>query len=103
MKSLETGRFTLYSFLNACFSFSPKTKELAILILEELRKKPTSFTHLLDATSGKKSSLFLVLAALKQSGLVEQRGRGQPFVLSGSFSKALAAYAGWWEQWKERV
>ena len=102
-KKISLGKFTLFDFLDACFCFSPSSKKQAETILTELKQGPSSFSRLLAVSGGKKSSLFLLLHALKKAGLVEQRGRGRPVELSSSFSKALAGYAGWWENWKERV
>ena len=102
LRKINKNAFTLFDFLDACFSFSPSSKKQAAVVLQELKKGPVTFVQLLSRTNASKSSLFLLLEALKKSGLVEVRGGGGAFSLSGGFSEAVSSYALWWSGWKER-
>lgn len=101
-KSLAGGQFTLFDFVDACFSFSSLKKEAAIKVLESLKQEPKTFKQLQGETSLHKSTLYLLLSALEKSGLVEgSPGRGKPYRLSPRFSEHVQAYASWWSNWLE--
>lgn len=97
LEKMRAGRFTIYDFITDSFFFSQTKKELAIGVLEALRKKPASFSELLAELNAKKSTLYLLCLALERSGLVEKQG--QEYRLGGSFSDALAEYSKWWANW----
>jgi hypothetical protein len=69
---IESGRYTIYDFADNAFSFSPARKELAIKILIALRERPRAFAELENELAAPKSTLYLLLRALEESGLVTQ-------------------------------
>ncbi len=98
---LENMQFNIYDFISASFAFSQPKKELAIGVLNALKTKPTSFSELVITLNAKKSSLFLVCLSLERAGLIERKGKGEPYQLVTSFSDMLASYAKWWKFWAE--
>jgi DNA-binding transcriptional ArsR family regulator len=103
-EKIAGGRYTLYDFVENAFSFSPAKRELAIQILGALRERPRSFAELESEFKIPKSTLFLLLRALEESGLAKQGGRGEPAELSAEFAEVLRANADWWFKWsKKRV
>lgn len=96
---LESMQFNIYDFISASFSFSQPKKELAIGVLNALKAKPTAFSELVTLLNAKKSSLFLVCLSLERAGLIERKGKGEPYHLVTNFSDMLIAYANWWKFW----
>ncbi|MFH0973206.1 MAG: helix-turn-helix domain-containing protein [Candidatus Micrarchaeota archaeon] len=102
---IAASRYTIYDFADNAFSFSPARKELAIKILTSLRERPRSFAELEQEFGAPKSTLFLLVTALDESGLVTQgggRSRGEPISLSAEFSASLRANADWWQKWSKK-
>lgn len=112
---IAASRYTIYDFADNAFSFSPARKELAIKILTALRERPRSFAELEAEFNAPKSTLFLLVTALEESGLVARgnehsescerskcRERGEPFSLSAEFSASLRANADWWQKWSKK-
>lgn len=99
---IASAKYTIYDFADNAFSFSPARKELAIKILSALRERPRSFAELETEFAVPKSTLFLLLAALEESGLVKQAGRGEPITLDAGFADALRANADWWQKWSNK-
>ena len=101
-KGLAGGQFTLFDFVDACFSFSPLKKEATIKVLGALKQSPKTFKQLRGETGLQKSTLYLLLTALEKSGLIEGAGgRGKPYRLCHRFSEHVQAYASWWGNWLE--
>ncbi len=98
---LENMQFNIYDFISASFAFSQPKKELAIGVLNALKTKTTTFSELVTALNAKKSSLFLVCLSLERAGLIERKGKGEPYQLVTSFSDMLVSYAKWWKFWAE--
>ncbi|MDP3742377.1 MAG: hypothetical protein Q8R15_03620 [Candidatus Micrarchaeota archaeon] len=98
---LESMQFNIYDFISASFAFSQPKKELAIGVLNALKTKPSAFSELVIQLNAKKSSLFLVCLSLERAGLIERKGKGEPYHLVTSFSDMLASYAKWWKFWAE--
>ena len=98
-QKLSSGQFTLFDFISNCFSFSTSKKQIAVTVLDELKRGPQSFKQLQEKLGLKKSSLFLVVLALERAGLVEKQGKNRPMRLSGVFSRNVNSYANWWESW----
>lgn len=96
---LESMQFNIYDFISASFAFSQPKKELAIGVLNALKVKPAAFSELVTQLNAKKSSLFLVCLSLERAGLIERKGKGEPYQLVTSFSDMLASYANWWKFW----
>jgi len=103
LSKITSGQYTLYDFIDNAFSFSNTKKELAINILECLKKKPSTFTELQTNLNLKKSTLYLLLISLSKSGLIsfKQGVRNQPITLSSDFSQILEKNAVWWRAWME--
>ncbi len=103
VQKILSRQYTLYDFINNAFFFSSTRKELAINVLEQLKKKPQTFTELQTNLKLKKSTLYLLLFALNKSGLIVfARGkRNQLIYLSTSFSQILEKNAEWWRAWVE--
>ncbi len=100
---IAASRYTIYDFADNAFSFSPARKELAIKILTALRERPRPFAELESEFSAPKSTLFLLVTALEESGLVVfGGGRGEPISLSAEFSASLRANADWWRKWSKK-
>ncbi len=99
LAKVETMQFNIYDFIVASFAFSQAKKELAIGVLNALKVKPTSFSELVILLNAKKSTLFLVCLSLERAGLIERKGKGEPYCLTTSFSDILVAYANWWKFW----
>jgi len=97
IKKMRAGQFTIYDFITNSFFFSHTKKQLAVGVLEALRKKPMRFTELAEAAGAGKSTLYLLCLALERSGLIEKNG--QEYQLSGAFSGALDEYSSWWGKW----
>ena len=98
-QAISTGRFTIFDFISNSFHFSFSKKQLAIKVLESLKEKPKAFKELVEELKASKSSLYLVVTALKNSGLIESKGKNKPFRLSQGFSQSLTSYASWWINW----
>ncbi len=100
---ITSGQYTLYNFVDNAFSFSGTRKELAISVLEHLKKQPTTFSQLQLQLKLKKSTLYLLLLSLSKSGLIqfEQGKRNKPISLSTNFSQTLEKNASWWRVWVE--
>jgi len=98
----RAGVFTLYDLLDNCFSLSAERKRLAAGVLERLKAGPASFAELRSELEANKSTLYLLLEALRQSGLVQGGGRGKRFTLSQGFSECLESSASWWRDWVKR-
>ena len=98
-EAVATGKFNVYDFVNNSFSFSFPKKQIAIAILDSLKGKPKTFKELQEGLNASKSSLYLVVTALKNSGLIESQGKNRPFQLSQGFSQSLNSYSSWWENW----
>ncbi len=93
---LKRGQFTSFDLVERCFSFPAKRKLLAAQILTLIRQRPRTYNELRAETGANKSSLYLTLSALEQSGLVLQLARAAPFALSAGFADILEGYAGFW-------
>ncbi len=96
---LENMQFNIYDFISASFAFSQPKKELAIGVLNALKTKPAAFSELVTQLNAKKSTLFLVCLSLERAGLIERKGKGEPYQLVARFSDILTAYANWWKFW----
>ena len=96
---IASGSFNIYDFVNNSFSFSFSKKQLAISVLDSLKRGPKTFKQLQEQLKASKSSLYLVITALNNSGFIESKGKNRPFSLSQGFSQSLASYAAWWETW----
>ncbi len=96
-RRIRGGQFTIYDFITDSFYFSPTKKELAVGVLEAVRRRPATFAQLVDALGAKKSTLYLLCLALERSGLIEKDG--QAYRPSRDFSGALGEYAKWWDGW----
>ena len=99
---IASAKYTIYDFADNAFSFSPARKELASKLLSALRERPRAFAELESEFAVPKSTLFLLLTALEESGLVMQAGRGEPLALSAAFSSSLRANADWWQKWSRK-
>ena len=100
---IASAKYTIYDFADNAFSFSPARKELAIKLLSALRERPRAFAELESEFAVPKSTLFLLVTALEESGLVKQgAGRGEPITLSNDFASALRANADWWQKWSRK-
>ena len=97
LEKMRGGRFTIYDFMTDSFSFSQTKKQLAAEVLEAVRKKPLTFTQLVNELGAKKSTLYLLCLSLERSGMVEKHG--PEYRPSRIFSDALAEYSKWWANW----
>lgn len=100
-KKISQMYFTIFEFISASFSFSHIKKQLTIKILELLKERELTFSELVLKTNAKKSTLYLLLIALENAGLICSKGKGKPYSLSLDFSNTLEAYASWWRNWVE--
>ncbi|HLC48080.1 MAG TPA: hypothetical protein VJI13_03310 [Candidatus Norongarragalinales archaeon] len=96
---MKGSQFTIYNFINNSFSFSQTKKELAIQVLEELKKGPVPFIQLQKKLGAKKSTLYMLILALQKSGLVAPTEKNASLTLSNSFSEMLSLYSDWWARW----
>lgn len=100
--ALQTGQFTVFDLVDACFSFSTRRKHVAAHVLELVWEQPRTFSELLVQTRAPKSALYLAVTALEQSGFLEQEKRGAPYALSSAFSGVLEGYASFWRSWASK-
>ncbi len=99
LPKLNTSQFTIYDFVRNSFSFAQERKELAIQILERIKTTPQTFPELQKQFNTPKSSLYLTLLALENSGLVYKQTSTNQYFISSDFSKVLTDYANWYSGW----
>ncbi len=96
---LNTSQFTIYDFVRNSFSFAQERKELAIQILEKIHHTPQTFPQLQQQLKTPKSSLYLTLLAMENSGLIFKQPSTSQYFISSDFSKVLTDYANWYATW----
>ena len=99
LSKLNTSQFTIYDFVRNSFSFAQERKELAIQILERTHTTPQTFPQLQQQFKTPKSSLYLTLLALENSGLITKQPTTSQYFVSSDFSHVLSDYANWYAQW----
>ena len=101
VEKIGRSQFTIFDFITNLFAFSPRNKQLSIILFEQLAQEPKSFSTLVAALNARKSTVFLLCLSLERSGFMRKRA-DRKYELSPAFSTSAREYAVWWENWVSR-